>query len=106
MAAIRADLDPIETQHAVQVLGRIGRTRAVAVIGHDDELEAGAARCAGNRRFVRKAVGPRGVDVKSAASRPGCTRGVCAGYPARRWRKGREDENDNGGRDGRDDQRP
>ena len=48
--AVRADLDGVEAQHAVEVGGRIGRARAVAVVGEDDELQAGARRGRGEPR--------------------------------------------------------
>ena len=50
MAAGRADLDAVEAEHARAIRRRIGRARAVAVIGEDDELQPGA--CGRRRDFV------------------------------------------------------
>ena len=46
----RVDLDRLDAQHARPVGGRLGRARAVAVIGEDDELQARAAAAAARSR--------------------------------------------------------
>ena len=66
---IRADLDGVQTEHAVDVRRRIGRTRRVAVIGQDDEREAGPRRGGGNGRLVARAVGAGGMNVVRAGDR-------------------------------------
>ena len=48
---------------------RLGRPRAVAVIGQDDELQAGARRRGRDRRRRAAAVRPIGVNVIRAANR-------------------------------------
>jgi len=48
MAALRAQLDPIEDEHAGTILWRVGLARAVAVIGEDDEVQTGAGGSRGH----------------------------------------------------------
>ena len=69
VAVVGADLDGVEHEDAVEVLGRIRRPRRVAVVGEDDELQIGARR--GGRDFTRVAVPVRsgGVDVIRARHR-------------------------------------
>jgi hypothetical protein len=51
MAALGAQLDAIDDEHARPILRRIRRTRTVAVIGQHDEIQAGLGR--GGGRVVR-----------------------------------------------------
>jgi hypothetical protein len=44
MAALRAQFDSIDDEHSRSILWRIRRACTVAVIGQDDEVEAGAGR--------------------------------------------------------------
>ena len=48
MPRSRADLDGIDAQNVLSIRRRLLRATAVAVIGEDDEREAGARRCSGD----------------------------------------------------------
>ena len=69
MALVGADLDGVETEHAVDVTRRIRRPGAVAVIGQDHESKAGARGGGGDGRLVAGAVGSRAVNVVRAGDR-------------------------------------
>ncbi len=71
VAAVGADLDGVDAEHAVDVGGRQLAGR-VAVVGHDHELQSRARRRGRNRLARLRAVGPGAVDVKRAGdgSRP------------------------------------
>ena len=69
VAAVRADLDAVEAQHARSIRRRIGRARRVAVVGEDDELQAGARGGRGDLVGAAQAVGSIGVDVEDAGDR-------------------------------------
>ena len=47
---VRADFDAVDTEHAVQVFRRLRRTRAVAVVREDREVQAGPRRREGDCR--------------------------------------------------------
>ena len=95
--AAGADLHAIETQHARSVNRRVGRPGPVAVIGEDDERDAGA--CRGRGYFVGRApaVGSSGVNVEDAGDRS-VGRGR-QGQAARRQCQARHTAD--GGREGR-----
>jgi hypothetical protein len=63
MSLFGADLHTVETQHAVDIGRWIGWARAVAMVRHDDELQAGARCGPRDGGLVAVAVGPRGVNV-------------------------------------------
>ena len=67
MAAARADLDAVQTEHALvdTPADRASRV-AVAVVGEDDELESGARGRRGDVLGRAAAVGALGMDVKGA----------------------------------------
>ena len=50
MPAGGVELDAVDRQHAAAIGRRVGRSRAVAVIGEDDELQAGAGGRGGDLR--------------------------------------------------------
>ena len=64
---LRADLNGVDVQHAVAIVGQIRCSRPVAVIGDDDELQSGG-RCRACD-FVDRAgsVGPHRMHVDDAA---------------------------------------
>ena len=67
VAVGRADLDAVDDEDAGSIRRRERRTCAVAVIGDDDEAQAGACRRGGNIVDGAAAVRARGVDVDGAA---------------------------------------
>ena len=69
--AVGADLDGVEAEHAVDVSGRSRLPRRVAVIGEDDELEAGAG---GGRRNRRRAWPCRRIGCCGRAYAPATVR--------------------------------
>jgi hypothetical protein len=76
---LRADLNGVDVQHAVAVIGQIGCSRPVAVIGDDDELQSGG--CCRAYDFLDRAgsVGPRRMHVDDTAD--------AAAEPRRRGRQ-------------------
>ena len=67
VAVRRADLDAVDDEDAGSIRRRERRARAVAVIGDDDELQAGAGRRGGDLVDGAAAVRARRVDVDDAA---------------------------------------
>ena len=97
VAAAGADLDGVDAEDALVIHGRLRRTRAVAVIGDDDEGEPGACGRRGDLLDVAAPVRDACVYVHRAAhgavASPALERG-----PARREQ---DAPNGNGGREGR-----
>jgi hypothetical protein len=94
--AVGADLDTVNAQHAVDVLGTIRRPRAVAMIGEDDEVQTGRPRGRRYGRLVADAVRSRRVHVKGAPHRTGRdSRISAADTPGICW-KTEEEERDPG----------
>jgi hypothetical protein len=69
MPLVGADLDGVDAQHAVYVGRRIGRTRAVAMVGEDDEAQPGARGSLRDAVLISRAVRARRVNVVSACHR-------------------------------------
>ena len=67
VATVGADLDAIQTEDVVDVLGRVRWPCAVAMIGEDHEPESGLRSRAGDFLASASTVGCRGVDVKAPA---------------------------------------
>ena len=102
VAAVGADLDGVDAEHAVQVRGRIGRARGIAVVGDHHELQSGARRRRGDRLAVAGAVGPGAVHVKRAGDGSRADRvGDAAGGGRRARRQRRQQPKKNGGQNGR-----
>ena len=96
--SVGADFDSVDAEHPVAVDRGIGRTRAVAMVCENDELQA--CSCSGSGHDLRRAaaVGSGGVDVQDPGDAPV--------VPRRRQqclarRQGKERQNSNGGRKGR-----
>ena len=102
---VGADLHGVEHQHAIDVLGRIGRTRGVAVIGEDDELQSGARRGRGHGCLVAMAVRSRSVHVIRPAHGAGGQALPSGSVDVHRARRREQKQKDAGRDDGRD-QRP
>ena len=64
MPRLRAQLDGVDDEHAGSILRRVRLARAVAVIGEDDELQAGPRRGRGDVVWRSGSVRAIGVDVK------------------------------------------
>jgi hypothetical protein len=98
VAAVRVDFSGIDDQDIVKVAWRIGDAGAVAVIGQDDEIQAGAGcgRCiASPNRCVRS----RGVHVPRPTA--SALRSAAADGCAARGGSVQENKNSNGGHDDR-----
>jgi hypothetical protein len=66
-----ADLHTVDVQHAVPVIGQIGRSRPIAMVGDDHELQTRRRR--GTRHVVDRssAIGTIRVDMNDTAD--GCS---------------------------------
>ena len=49
MSLVGTQFDRVNTEHAFKVLRRVGRSRSVAVVRQNHEVESGARRGRGNR---------------------------------------------------------
>ena len=94
--AVGTDLDAVDAQHTVDVLGTIRRPRAIAMIGEDDEAQTGRARGRSHGRLVADAVRSRRVHVKCAPHRAGGDSRISAGDTPGIWWKTEEEERDPG----------
>ena len=103
VARLRAQLDGVDDEHAGSVLRRVRRARAVAVIGKDDEVQAGACRGRSHVVWRSGSVGAIGVDVKRADARwasATLTAGSAIGARGQRKRRQKKSGGQNGRRHG------
>ncbi len=101
VSAVGADLDAVHAQNAGPIGRRIGRTGRVAVIGEDDEFQAGVRRGGGD--LIGRTEAVRTVCMHVHHARHGAI--VEPGQCLRVRREGKKDPdgdaNDNGGHEGR-----
>jgi hypothetical protein len=98
VAAARADLDAVETQHAVAIDRRIGRPGGIAVVGEHDERKTRSRGGGGDRFWRARSVRSIGVDVDGARDRAVAPRRL---EDERLIGAGDEAEKNNGGHQGR-----
>ena len=103
VAAVCADFDGIEAEHAAQVDGRIRRLSTVAMVAENGELQAGASRRSRDVRLRSGSVRARCVNVIGATQRSASQLNVdtIERNPDRTWRQRRDEEKKDGGQGGR-----
>ena len=102
MTTIGTDFHRIDAQDTVEILRSVSQTSAVAVIGEDDEVQAGAGRGGSDGVLVACTVGSRGVDMIRAADCPALQAGIHGrGDALRAGRENRPHKNNDGDHDGR-----
>ena len=69
MPLFGAEFDRVNTQHTFAVLWQVRLARSVAVVGHDDKVEPGARRGAGDRVDVAGTIRSPAVHVNRTAHR-------------------------------------
>jgi hypothetical protein len=102
MSAVRADLDTIDAQDAIEVGRSFGRASAVAMISEDHELQTRRGRSRSNTRAVPCAIRAAGVHVIRAHDGAPRESRITAPFRLERSRRqSREQKKNDGGHEDR-----